>query len=79
MIAPSGGATEEFLPEGTIVLKNTDTFLAPPMNTNYHVFDSDEMTECIYKRYNEINRERPQKIHDILSAENVVDQWKQIL
>jgi len=47
MLIPHGGSSEEYTTQTATFLENTDTFIAPPLNTRYQIFDAEEIADKI--------------------------------
>lgn len=81
MIVADGGATAEYLPEYAMRSERTDTFIAPPQNTRYTVFDTEELAEkIIMASLRGKRREKPARFirgHCILSK--VLKEWTETL
>jgi len=81
MIVPNSGATAEYLPEYSIHPQKTDTFIAPPLNTRYTVFDSEDLAEKII--VSSLKGKRREKSYNFIQnncmLKKVMNKWLSIL
>jgi glycosyltransferase involved in cell wall biosynthesis len=74
MITARGGATEEYIPDTAVILKNSDVFVAPPLNTRYRIFDAEEIAEKIINEMKRGKRRESSKFK-LNDLKFVTDQW----